>query len=658
MRTRGTLSLIILVALLGLTLVQPVEMGKAATSTFLPPVTEADGRMGTCYSFYDTMRIQQAYEAGSRWDRFDFRWNAIAEYGYGPHEALINRYAAMGWPLHVVGILGAAPDALSTCNTAPVVRRAVGDRVAPVSISAAWWNACPPINLDRPWNAPDNYWGQFVYQTVLHFKGQVDVWEVWNEPDLTLFWQGTPEQYAQLLKVAYQAIKAANPDATVLFGGLAYWSNPDFYKAVLDAIAADPESVTHNGYFDVMSLHLYSNVETPYEVSRSVMAEVAARVGPHPLWLTEAGVPVWDDGGPVPSYSATMEEAASYVIEAYAEARVAGVDKFFFFRLHDEAMSERFGLTRNDYSLRPAYFAYQVAARYLRGENQITGPFGTSVRRITFWGTPHGRVDLLWNRTESPLTYALPAVLPQATLVDRYGATQSLSPEGGYYRLDLAPVTNPLIGGPPVLVIQEDTVPPRTTELTALLGADGLHLSWSVSDDAAGYWYEEIERADAPDGPWVKIADWAATRDRQRLVLTAPDGAESWYLRARARDRTGNYESWTEAPRTQVTLAPRRTVTVSVTVRTETGAAIPATIRWLDPQNRVLAEGVASSWQATEELFVPATYRLIVKAEGYLPMRFDFTPQVGLTPIVYTFEAQLVPIVGRAYLPFVIRMRP
>ena len=649
--------IVLVVAMLLATL--PVARSEAQTVEPLPPVTEADGRMGTCYAFYDTTRIQQAYDAGSRWDRFDFRWNAIAEYGYGPQDQLIDRYASLGWPLHIVGILGAAPDIYANCPASAQTAAIPLAEAAnfPVHITAAWWNACPPINLDLAWNDPNNVWGQYVYQTALRYRGRVDVWEVWNEPDLTLFWQGTAAQYAQLLKVAYLAIKAANPDATVLFGGLAYWYNPNFYKQVLDAIAADPESASFHGYFDVMSLHLYSNVETPYDISREVMAEVASRVGPHPLWLTETGVPVWDDGGTATPYAATMEEAASYIIEAYADARAAGVDKFFVFRLHDDGGSEHYGLTRDDYSLRPSYVAYQVAARYLRGENQITGPFGTSLRRITFWGTPNGRVDVLWNRTTETLTYAFPATLPTATLIDRHGVEQTVEATNGYFHLTLEPVTNPLIGGPPLILIQRDTQPPQTLWLEGGVSMDALHLRWAVSDDAAGYWYEEIERANSPDGPWTQVAGWSTTDGTSELSLPLPDETMSWYFRARARDRVGNYEPWEEAALTTLTIVPRRTVVLTVTATlAETGEPVTARMRWLEAGGQLITETVADSWVVTTTVPVPQSYYVVVDGvEGYLPQRFDFAPDAVETTASYTFHAALREIVGRLYFPLIFK---
>ena len=543
---------VIVLLLAMMTLLWPVSAVQALEP--LPPVVEADGHLGTVYTFYDARHIQQAYEAGSRWDRFDIRWNVVAEQGYWAHDEIVGRYVGLGKPLHLLAILGATPSAYANCSAslalasgpATETDRYVGTDRA-VRPAATWWNACPPLNLNLPWDDPRNYWGQFVYQTVLRYRDHVDAWEIWNDPDVPFFWQGTASQYAQLLKVAYLAIKAADPDATVVFGGLSYWYKPTFHREVFEALAADPQSARYNAYFDVLALHLYSNSDQAYSITRQVYNAMVASVGPHPVWLTEAGVPISDDGGVATPYAATMEEAASYIIEAYAGARAAGVDKFFVFRMHDAGGIEQFGLTRDDYSIRPAYLAYQVAARYLRDENQITGPWGSTVRRITFWGTPNGKVDVLWNRTRHPINYAFPAVLPTAMLVDRYGNVQTLTAEGGSFHFTLEPVTNFRIGGPPVLLIQSDTLAPQTTGLEAVPTGGGILLRWNVADDAAGYWYEEIEQAASPAGPWTQVAGWRETRGRLEITLPQPSGAGPWYFRARARDRVGNYEPWEEA---------------------------------------------------------------------------------------------------------------
>ncbi|HRU93838.1 MAG TPA: hypothetical protein P5195_01210, partial [Anaerolineae bacterium] len=86
------------------------QTGSAAPLSPLPPVHEADGSLGLCYAFYDDPWMQLAANAGARWDRFDFRWNATevssGYYEFSGHEAILNRYAALGIPMNIVGILG------------------------------------------------------------------------------------------------------------------------------------------------------------------------------------------------------------------------------------------------------------------------------------------------------------------------------------------------------------------------------------------------------------------------------------------------------------------------------------------------------------------------------------------------------------------------
>jgi hypothetical protein len=54
---------------------------------------------------------------------------------------------------------------------------------------------------------------------VTPLKGDVNVWEIWNEPNLSGFWPSTSESYADLLHQTYLAIKAADADAVVLGAG-------------------------------------------------------------------------------------------------------------------------------------------------------------------------------------------------------------------------------------------------------------------------------------------------------------------------------------------------------------------------------------------------------------------------------------------------------
>ncbi len=82
----------------------------------------------------------------------------------------------------------------------------------------------------------------------------ITYWEVWNEPDYTSWWKGSPNpaEYLELLKVTSTAIRAADPDAQVVLGSLtgAGGSLTDGYLDALYQLGA-------KDYFDVVSLNPY-----------------------------------------------------------------------------------------------------------------------------------------------------------------------------------------------------------------------------------------------------------------------------------------------------------------------------------------------------------------------------------------------------------------
>ncbi|TMM00277.1 MAG: hypothetical protein E6G10_16590 [Actinobacteria bacterium] len=108
----------------------------------------------------------------------------------------------------------------------------------------------------------------FIAQAAAHFKGQVAGWEIWNEEDAPKWWAGMPaldedhpnrdaSQYVPLLKAAYQAVKAADPSAPVVLGGL----TGNDYKFV--------QSVYDNGgsgSFDAVATHTDTGcaISSPY----------------------------------------------------------------------------------------------------------------------------------------------------------------------------------------------------------------------------------------------------------------------------------------------------------------------------------------------------------------------------------------------------------
>ena len=73
--------------------------------------------------------------------------------------------------------------------------------------------------------APDPVkFAAFARTVAAHFKGRVDRYSIWNEPNLSAWLspsKSAPKLYRSLYSAGYTAIKTVDPKAKVLFGELA-----------------------------------------------------------------------------------------------------------------------------------------------------------------------------------------------------------------------------------------------------------------------------------------------------------------------------------------------------------------------------------------------------------------------------------------------------
>ncbi|NLE99483.1 MAG: hypothetical protein GX601_00750, partial [Anaerolineales bacterium] len=664
------------------------------------------GFAGTCYAHYygpdNRPFLPRVWNAGSRHDRIDFRWDAILRdgvYNYSGYDDLVEDDLAAG--IDLVGILWATPAALRkpgcivTAGAEPAERPAgwYAPQVGALALSPTLSDqgACPPAGLYNSWsptNFNGNHWAEFVYKTALRYRGQVRAWEIWNEVEWSFFWLGTEAEYAQLLKVAYQAIKLADPTAPVLFAGLHFWADPTYFERVLDIINDDPAAAANNYFFDVMSIHLYSRPSTVYDITLHIRQRMRQYVSDHPIWLTETGVPVYD--GPFPGvhseYAAREVEAASYLIQSYANARAAGIERYHWFRVHDDSESmgaEHFGLWHTETYTRPAYTAYQVATSYLLSPTMVTHwTYSNGVRRVTFWGTPRGKVSVLWSNLPQQATYTESAILSSATLVDQRGGTQTLTPVDGLYTVTLPPATatrkdsNPveyIIGGEPYLLVEADSTPPPPVTMVSPVAAttysDTIMVSWTPSSDASGIWgYDVIVKVGA--APWTQWRSFGQSGLATTVPYTDVVHGQTYCFRVRAWDRAGNRVEWPQTTRACTTIDLDREVRLDVNAvmgNPGSGPLTPLTnvsLRFVDGN---LADAVpptvGGSWHWNVTLMA-GDYALWATPAGWwspppgwLPLRLPITVPPGPTTLTLSYPQLVLPAHRHSYwLP--IAMRP
>jgi hypothetical protein len=465
-------------------------------------------------------RYAQAVAAGASWNRWAMYWTDIERsagvYDYTAADVRVNADRAHG--LQINAVLIATPAQYATAGLLDVPPPRIERKLDPAAGPAAWTQR-EAIGLgqtvDRPASAAtsppaglyastfadgtDNFapgkainagnpWARFVNATAARYAGQVSAWEMWNEPDFSLFWSGSVADYARLLKVGYLAAKAADPSATVLVGGMMYWEwtnrngvEHSWLRSFLSQLDTDLSRVANGYYFDGIPWHWYSRASDVYWRTLSARSLLAQHgIAGKAMWVNEANAPACGEppvyapclhpGEPGYGYrgGATVDEQASFVIQAAAYGLAAGLDRFFIFQHYDDGSGEAFGLHRNDGSARPADAAYQVAAYYLRGATSAARYAQGDYEQVLVdaWqdGQPR-RVSVVWKRTADAGSVRVPGS-GSATLVYQTGQTQSVAADGAGFLLSLAGATDNrnfsndpndyIIGGVPLLLVGTD----------------------------------------------------------------------------------------------------------------------------------------------------------------------------------------------------------
>jgi len=205
------------------------------------------------------------------------------------------------------------------------------------------------VNANTHTFPTNNYpaWSAYVSNVVRHASGRVKYWEVWNEPE-SFAAGGSPAEYARVVTNAYNAAKAADPNAQI---GLSVASVDILYlEQTIQAGAAD--------HFDFICVHPYEVLDTLHSGQEALFMNIVPTIRKMlaarnpakwkvPVWFTEIGQGL---GGQV-----TTTSQAQDVIKTYTMAIAQGVKCVQWFEAREGGYS--MGLLNSSGNPNPAYFA-------------------------------------------------------------------------------------------------------------------------------------------------------------------------------------------------------------------------------------------------------------------------------------------------------------
>jgi polysaccharide biosynthesis protein PslG len=294
---------------------------------------------------------------------------------------------------------------------------AAGVRVIPYVAYTPSWEAKGGGGTDywrRPPREPATF-AEIMQVLAARYRGRIGSWEIWNEPDNPDFWRGSVADYAALLVAGARAVRAADPAAKVVFGGIA--GHPQFAAEVLARPEVGP-------LVDVVNAHAYFETWSgaPLESLPSYVAAFSPALGggARALWLAEVGYSDYRRHGVVSAdvqarfgYEHTQAFQAVQLVRTVTLALTRReVALFAWYEIKDsppdaavigDDNNRHLGVATFDWRPKPALAALALVTRMFGGgfarlddELRVVRPRGSEAEVHAFLTTAHHAIVVAW----------------------------------------------------------------------------------------------------------------------------------------------------------------------------------------------------------------------------------------------------------------------
>jgi beta-galactosidase GanA len=201
----------------------------------------------------------------------------------------------------------------------------------------------------NPPSVDSKEWIHFVETVANRYQGQGVMYEIENEVNEQAFWKGTVEEYTELLKAGYGAIKKADPKAKVLPSAMgcgivrslqlesgsekAWRWHDSWLQPILSSKKLDVVNI-HNYYFPSEIVANGVTFRSYLEHIHDLMKK--SGLGNHPIWITETGFVSLSTEASGRMDNGSPEKQAQWLREAYQQAFESGVERVYWLLLCDK----------------------------------------------------------------------------------------------------------------------------------------------------------------------------------------------------------------------------------------------------------------------------------------------------------------------------------
>lgn len=380
------------------------------------------------------------------------------------------------------------------------------------------WAAKPElVKKAKDWNewnksAPDpDALESFVEAFAEHYKGKIQFYEFWNEPDLD-FWRSSVEEYLECLKRVHRALAKTDPDARLITGGFAHLganAKPGFQERVLKE---------GQEFFDYHGYHQHGDFAEYERVLAGPLAQMRRVLrSPKPIFFTETGFYVSNG-----NYLQQADNVVCKIVHAWA----TGARGYLWFDMRDDGFlpgycEHNYGLITNDWYPKESFAAYNTL-NLLLGDARFGGTLLKNGRTTAHWfRSSDGQIVTLWKSgrftIEEPLTVLTDA--KEAELVDLFGNRTPLRTAAGR-------VTVQQPAHPAYLVLKGAATPPRRGRSLVTFQGDRVTATPGRTTEIPVKLYNPLPRTAEAELRWILPETVSASRMEFRCTLAADKTAE------------------------------------------------------------------------------------------------------------------------------------
>lgn len=278
----------------------------------------------------------------------------------------------------------------------------------PLGLSPQWASSRPNEksayeagNAAEPLNIQD--WRDYVRTVVTRYKGRIHYYEIWNEPNLKMFYTGSVATMVNLVREAAAIVHEVDPSARVVAPSPTGSYGVDWFQSFLKKGGGE--------HVDIFGYHFYVTPKPPEKMLPIItkVQKVKSKYGfaSKPVWNTEAG---WTFPA---SLNLSDDKLAAYVVRSFVINWASGIDRFFWYSWDN---GDRGLVDNGGYVVKSGGKAYANVMKWLEGARMnsfVKAKAGTYIAEISKGDNYRGWI--LWNPSKT-VRVKLPAAWDARTV--------------------------------------------------------------------------------------------------------------------------------------------------------------------------------------------------------------------------------------------------